>query len=58
MTLERIVEIFDSYGVINVKYKNNPVWIEDINKDTLTAHVKRLETNETKEVPINELIEG
>lgn len=29
----RLKEILESQGVINVTYKNNPVWIESISTD-------------------------
>lgn len=57
MRLEEAEEIYNSRGVINVTYKNNPVWIEDIQRESQTAHVKDLQTDELKEVPILELKE-
>lgn len=58
MKLKRAVEIFDSLGVIDVEYKNRSIWIEAINKETTTANVRDLETNNLSEVPINELNES
>lgn len=52
MNLKRAEEIFNSFGVINVIYNNDSVWIEDIQESSETAHVKNLNTGELKEVPI------
>ncbi|HEY8889715.1 MAG TPA: H-type small acid-soluble spore protein [Clostridium sp.] len=30
---KRLGEILESYGIINVTYKNNPVWLESISTD-------------------------
>ncbi|MDF2882230.1 MAG: Small acid-soluble spore protein family [Clostridiaceae bacterium] len=57
MDFNRAEEIIQSLGVINVTYKNNAIWIEDIQRPTNTAHIKDLKTSEIKEVPINQLKE-
>lgn len=58
MKLERAFEIFNSLGIIDVEYKNRSIWIEAINKETNTANVRDLETNNLNEVPVNELNES
>lgn len=57
MNLKKAVETVDSLGVINVTYKNSPVWIENINRENRTAQVKDLKTNKVIEVSISKLIE-
>lgn len=57
MDLNEIEEIYNSRGVINVIYKGNPVWIEDIARQSELAHVRDLETDELRIVPISELKE-
>ena len=48
MDIKKATEIFDSLGVIEVKYKNSPVWIEKIDADRV--RVRDLETNRRFEV--------
>lgn len=57
MNFSRAEEIMQSLGVINVTYKDNAIWIEDVQKASNTAHVKDLKTYEIKEVSLNELKE-
>ena len=57
MDLKRAEDIYNSLGVINVSYKNRNIWIEDIQKESSTAHIKDLKTGELGEVPIAELKE-
>lgn len=57
MKLHKAEEIYNSRGVIDVTYKDRPVWIESISEQSEVAHVKDLETNELKIVPILELKE-
>ncbi|MCY6372563.1 H-type small acid-soluble spore protein [Clostridium ganghwense] len=57
MIKERAEEIIDSLGVINVTYKNNPIWIKYIERENETAHIKNLKTNESMEVAISDLNE-
>jgi len=47
----RLREILESYGIINVTYKNNPVWLESIstNKDGV-IQVKDLKTDTLRSV--------
>jgi H-type small acid-soluble spore protein len=54
MDLKKAEDIYKSLGVINVSYKNRNIWIEDIQKETSTAHIKDLKTDELEEVPIAE----
>lgn len=46
MDIEKIVEIVESRGVINVTYNGNPVWIESISKESNEVRVKNIKTNE------------
>jgi small acid-soluble spore protein H (minor) len=46
MDIEKIVEIVESRGVINVTYNRNPVWIESISKESNEVRVKNIKTNE------------
>jgi small acid-soluble spore protein H (minor) len=57
MNLKKAIEIVDSLGVINITYKNSPVWIENINRENRTAQVKDLKTDKFMEVSISELVE-
>jgi H-type small acid-soluble spore protein len=56
MDSEHAKDIIESHGVIEVKYHNSPVWIEQV-KDDQTAEVTVLDTNERMEVPVSELME-
>ena len=54
----RLGEILESYGVINVTYKNNPVWLDSISTDQDgVIQVKDLKTNKLMLVDIKELKE-
>ena len=57
MDIKRVEEIINSKGIIEVTYKNSPVWIESVIKDNATAHVKLLSSNEAMNVPVLELAE-
>lgn len=57
MELDRAIEIFDSLGVIDVKYKKHDVWIDDINKTNGIVQVMDLETHENLVVPVEDLKE-
>jgi small acid-soluble spore protein H (minor) len=55
---ERLGEILESHGVINVTYKNNPVWLESISTDKDGAiQVRDLKTNKHMTVDIRDLEE-
>ena len=55
---QRVKEIVESKGVIEVKYRDNPVWLESINTDKDgKIQVKNLNTNEHFEVDISDLNE-
>ena len=56
MDSEQAKDIIESHGVIEVKYHNSPVWIEQV-KDDQTAEVTMLDSNERIEVPVSELTE-
>ncbi len=56
MNSVRAKEIVDSLGVINVLYKGSPVWIENINNDSV--QIQDLNTQKRFEVPVKDLVEG
>lgn len=57
MDIEKIVEIVESRGVINVTYNGNPVWIESISKESNEVRVKNIKTNEEFMVSVYKLKE-
>jgi small acid-soluble spore protein H (minor) len=57
MDIRRAEEILDSKGVIEVTWKNSPVWIESLVGEDGTAHVKLLASDESMNIPVNELVE-
>ena len=58
MNIERAKEIFASYGVINVEYKDKPVWIEDVDSEKQTVYIKYLDNeNKTEMVYADNLTE-
>lgn len=58
MNKERVKEILNSKGVIDVNYKNNPVWLEGVSTDTDgKILVRDLKTNEHYTADIKELEE-
>ena len=57
MELERILQIFNSKGVIDVTLKGNSVWIEGVNSKENSVNIKDLNTNEIKEVSVLDLRE-
>ena len=55
---KRLGEILESDGVINVTYKNNPVWLESIGTDKDgVIQVKDLKTDKRMTVDIVDLKE-
>ncbi|WP_371365418.1 Small, acid-soluble spore protein H [Sporomusa rhizae] len=56
MDARRAEQILKSPDTIGVKYRNNYVWIEDVDKGRNTAHVTYLEEGNTLHVSI-ELLE-
>jgi small acid-soluble spore protein H (minor) len=56
MDSKRAQEIMESHGVIEVLYKDSPVWIEQIKNDG-HAEVTFLESNERTDVPVEQLFE-
>lgn len=55
---KRLAEILESRGVINVTYKNNPVWLEAIGTDKDgVIQVKDLITDKLMSVDIKDLKE-
>lgn len=57
MDIRRADEIINSKGVIDVWYQNDPVWLESIESEKHTVHVKNLNTHETMNIPLSELRE-
>ncbi len=57
MDIRRAEEILNSKGIIQVTYKDSPVWIENIIKDGSAAQVTLLSNNETINIPVEELTE-
>jgi small acid-soluble spore protein H (minor) len=58
MDKKRLCEILDSDGVINVTYKNNPVWLESTSTDKDgIIQIKDLKTDERMSVAIKDLKE-
>ncbi|MGE5678522.1 MAG: H-type small acid-soluble spore protein [Pseudomonadota bacterium] len=57
MDIRRAEEILDSKGVIEVTWKNSPVWIESLVGEYGTAHVKLLTSDKSMNIPVNELVE-
>ena len=54
----RLGEILESRGIINVTYRNNPVWLEGIGTDKDgVIQVKDLKTNKLMSVEIEDLKE-
>jgi small acid-soluble spore protein H (minor) len=57
MNATRAEQIMKSSDIIGVKYRNNYVWIEDVDKGRNTAHVTYLEERNTVHVDIDQLEE-
>ena len=57
MEIKRAEEIINSKGIIEVTYKDSPVWIESVIKDDATAHVKLLSNNQAMNIPVEDLAE-
>ncbi|GIM29600.1 hypothetical protein CPJCM30710_22660 [Clostridium polyendosporum] len=58
MDVKRANEIVESLGVINVTYKGNSVWIENINEVNNEAKVKDINTEKVFTVEVSDLKEG
>jgi len=55
---KRLGEILESHGVINVTYKNKPVWLESISTDKDgVIQVRDLKTDKHMPVDIKDLKE-
>lgn len=57
MDIKRATKIIESLGVIEVNYKGDPVWLENINKESNTAKVKNINTDKELNVEISDLKE-
>ncbi len=57
MDIKRAQEIMESHGVIGVRYREAPVWLERIHEDTGMIEVKDLESERRMEVPAAALFE-
>ncbi|MCT4543941.1 MAG: H-type small acid-soluble spore protein [Vallitalea sp.] len=60
MTAERVQEILDSKGVIDVDYDGKSVWIKNIDKVNNTVEIEIIEEDlsHNEVVSINELYEN
>ncbi|SHJ17693.1 small acid-soluble spore protein H (minor) [Clostridium amylolyticum] len=58
MDIKRAGEIIESLGVIEVSYKGEPVWIENINQQNSTVKVKNMNTDKELNVDIKDLEEN
>lgn len=56
MESNRVAEIMQSHGVINVSYNGMPVWIEGIRGDV--AEVSLIDMEKSMDVPISALTEA
>lgn len=57
MNTARAAQILHSPEIIEVTYQNSSVWIEDVKKQSNSAVVKNLSTDEVQEVPVTQLQE-
>ncbi|MEN6413036.1 MAG: H-type small acid-soluble spore protein [Veillonellales bacterium] len=57
MKATRAEEIMKSAAAVEVHYRNNPVWIETVDKGRNAANVTYLEKGNTVEVSITQLEE-
>jgi H-type small acid-soluble spore protein len=60
MDVKRAKEIIESPGYIDVFFMGSLIWLTTINEERMTADVaqSRYTTSRTREVPVNDLIEG
>jgi H-type small acid-soluble spore protein len=58
MNYDRAQEIVKSTGVIEVFYRSDSVWIEELDKLNKKATVKILNTVKKLDVPLDDLEEG
>jgi len=59
MLPKRVEEILDSSKNIEVLYNGQPIWIEDMNKNSSTAKIKVMGSNQILDnVPVVDLKEG
>lgn len=57
MEIKRAEEIINSKGIIEVTYKNSPVWLENIISENETVQVKMLHNDQTMNIPVHDLTE-
>jgi len=57
MKLKRAEEIFNSANKIEVFYRNDPVWIDNIDPSKDNVDITLLDTNTTLNVPVWDLRE-
>jgi len=55
MKAKQAEKIINSPDIIGVQYRNNHVWIEDLDKERNTAHVTYLEKRNTIHVDVDQL---
>lgn len=58
MDIKRAAEIIESLGVIEVSYKGEPVWLENINQQNSKVKVKNMNTDKELNVDIKDLEEN
>lgn len=57
MDIKRASEIVESLGVIEVNYKGEPVWLQNIYEEDKIVKVKNMRTDEELNVDIKDLHE-
>lgn len=57
MEFLRAKQIFSSPGHIDVWYKGDSIWIENLDESNHTAEIKNLESDEKLHVPVSLLFE-
>lgn len=58
MDINRAEEIINTKGIIEVTYKDSPVWLESIIRENDTAQVKLLSNDKTMNIPVHDLMES
>ncbi len=57
MEFSRAKQIFSSSGHIDVWYRGDSIWIENLDDRKQTAEIKNLESDEKLHVPVSQLFE-
>ncbi|NLB19172.1 MAG: small, acid-soluble spore protein, H family [Syntrophomonadaceae bacterium] len=56
MELNRLADLMESSDTMQILHNQSPIWIESLNGSTAT--IKYLNSNQTAEVPVAELVEA